>query len=148
MKKLVLLFCCILLTACGARRVEDPFAGEFACTVDCALQGVEYTFSYAKEADGEQIAFLAPASLCGLTAMRRDGTVTLAVGGLAFSALAGDRLFAFAECFTPRRYTTVPEGDGYRLTADGYTVYTDQGGVPLRLVGGRYDLQFSTFEGR
>ena len=42
----------------------------------------------------------------------------------------------------------VTDGDGYRLTADGYTVYTDRSGVPLRLVGGRYDLQLSTFEGR
>ena len=148
MKRFALLFCCILLTACGARRIDDPFAGDFVCTVGCTLQGVEYTFSYERDTDGEEIAFLAPASLCGLTARRQDGTVTLTVDALTFPALAGDRLFAFADCFTPRRYTTVSEGDGYRLTADGYTVYTDRSGVPLRLVGGRYDLQLSTFEGR
>jgi len=146
-KKLCLLLVCLVLAGCGTQAVSDPFADAFSCTVDCTLGEIGYTLAYTKTAKRETLHILAPETLCGLSAVREDGNVTVTHADLTFQALAGERLFDFAKCFAPRAYTVAREGDGYRLTADGYTLYTDTAGLPLRLTGGRYDLQFRTFEG-
>ena len=162
LKKVVILsLICVLLCACAATPqapalAETDFTAELVFTLD----GIEYAARYTRDAGGEALAFSAPESLCGMTAVRgTDGAVTVTIGDLTYVAEAVNGMFAFARLFSmPRdalRY--VSETDGVRRFsgsdgADSCALYTDTDGLPLRLcgtVGGReYDIQVLDFDER
>lgn len=148
MKKLLaFLLLCPMLFAC-APALENPFVGDFSCTVVFSLGETEYTVLYEKATDRETMEIAAPETLRGLTACRTADGVTLSHGDMSFLSLAGDKLFDFASLLRPRPLQIEADGDGYRWTAADYTLYTDSAGLPLAIESGRYDLRLTTFERR
>ena len=159
MKKVVLLsLFCLLLCACETVPAAPDLSGmDFAADVAFSLGGRDYAASYTKDTGTETLAFGAPESLCGMTAVRgTDGAITVTVGDLCYAAEAADGMFGFAALFAPPDGVLrfVSETDGVRRFsgsdgADSYTVYTDTEGLPLRLCGtvdGReYDIQVLRF---
>lgn len=162
LKKVVLLsLVCVLFCACAAVPQAPALAGtDFTAELAFTLDGIEYAADYTRDAGSETLAFSAPESLCGMTAVRgTDGAVTVTIGDLTYVAEAADGMFAFTRLFSmPRdalRY--VSETDGVRCFsgsdgADNCTLYTDTDGLLLRLcgtVGGReYDIQVLDFDER
>ena len=142
---LAILFLCLPLAAC-APKVENPFAGDFACEVVFTLGETDYRAEYARRGEAETFTLSAPETLCGLTATRAGETVELTVGGTTFAPLAGDKLFDFTAVLRPRPLACTAYGDGYRLTGEDYTLVTDSTGLPLMLTSGRYRMRFIRFE--
>lgn len=146
MKKLCwLLLCGLWLCAC-APTVENPFVGDFACTVAFTLGETEYILGYARTGEREQIEITAPETLRGLTAVRDAAGVTVSHGEMSFAAGAGDMLFDFTALLRPRPLQAAAADGGYRCTTADYTLYTDGAGMPLRIESGRYAMRFITFE--
>ena len=148
MRKLFgLLLLCPLLFAC-APAVENPFIGDFSCTVSFSIGETAYLAEYARQGGWEKMILRAPETLCGLTAVREGTEITVTLGELTFTPLAGERLFDFTAVLRPRPLTCTAAEDGYRLHTEGYTLHTDSAGCPLSLESGRYSMHFIRFERR
>ncbi len=144
-KLLLLLLLCLPLAACTPR-VENPFVGDFTCEVAFTLGETGYCAEYTRRGETECFTLSAPETLLGLTAMRTGEGVTLTVGDVTFTPLAGDKLFDFTAVLRPMPLTCTADGDGYRLTGEDYTLVTDSTGLPLSLESGRYRMRFIRFE--
>ncbi len=133
-------------------------AGDFTAEVVFTLGERAYAATYTRSGATKTVAFTAPDTLCGMrAAMGEDGTLTVTVGDLVYAAQAADGMLDFTKLWDLPAGTlrfAGEEGGVCCFTANGggnrRAVYTDQSGLPLRLLGtvdGReYDLQILKYE--